>query len=99
QSERYFGGIAGQLRDFFQPRDPLSPTAQLIANRIADAEHSLSVHIRRTDFVTNPARVRFHGWLDDTYYRKALKVIHGVVKPDMTIFVFSDDPAAAEAVL
>jgi hypothetical protein len=99
QSERYFSGIADLLRRFFQPRDPLDAAAQLIANRIAGTEHSMSVHIRRTDFVTNPARVRFHGWLDDTYYRRALKVMYGAVKPEMTIFVFSDDPAAAEAVL
>lgn len=99
QSERYFSEIAGRLRDFFQPRDALSPAAQLVADRIASTEDFVSVHIRRTDFVKNPARVSFHGWLDDTYYRKALKILYGAVKPEMTIFVFSDDPGAAECVL
>jgi hypothetical protein len=99
QSERYFTGIAGLLRDLLQPRDPLGPEAQLIADRIAAAEVAVSVHIRRGDFVKNPARVRFHGWLDDAYYRKALKILQGLVKPQMTFFVFSDDAAAAETVL
>ena len=99
QSERYFSGIADPLRDFFRPRDDLGPEAQLVADRIAATEVPVSVHIRRGDFVKNPARVRFHGWLDDAYYRRALKVLQGAVKPDITFFVFSDDAAAAEAVL
>jgi glycosyl transferase family 11 len=99
QSERYFSAVAGPLRDFFQPRDPLGPEAQSIAGRIAAAEVPVSVHIRRGDFVKNPARVRFHGWLDDAYYRRALTVLQGLVKPEMTFFVFSDDAAAAEAAL
>jgi glycosyl transferase family 11 len=99
QSERYFSAIAGPLCDLFQPRDPLGPEARSVADRIAAAEVPVSVHIRRGDFVKNPARVRFHGWLDDAYYRRALKVLHGLVKPEMTFFVFSDDAAAAEAVL
>ena len=99
QSERYFSEIADKLRDFFQPCDALSPPAQLVADRIATTQHSVSVHIRRTDFITNPARISFHGWLDDVYYRRALKVMYGTVNPDLTIFVFSDDPAAAEGVL
>jgi hypothetical protein len=99
QSEHYFSEIADKLRDFFQPCDALSPPAQLVADRIATTQHSVSVHIRRTDFITNPARISFHGWLDDLYYRRALKVMYGTVNPAMTIFVFSDDPAAAEGVL
>ena len=99
QSERYFSEIGERLRDFFQPRDPLSPGAQDIAERIASTEVAVSVHIRRGDFVKNPARVRFHGWLEDAYYRRALNVLQGVLKSEMTFFVFSDDAVAAEAVL
>jgi hypothetical protein len=99
QSERYFGEIADPLRDFFQPRDPLGAEARAMADRIAGTEASVSVHIRRGDYVKNAETARVHGSLEDAYYRKALKLLQGALKPEITIFVFSDDAAAAEAVL
>jgi hypothetical protein len=99
QSERYFSEVADLLRDFFQPREPLGAEAQSIADRIAAAETSVSVHIRRGDYVKNAETARVHGSLDAAYYRKALMILQGALKSEITIFVFSDDATAAEAVL
>jgi hypothetical protein len=99
QSERYFGEIADLLRDFFRPRDPLGPAAQSMSDRIAGAAASVSIHIRRGDYVKNAETARVHGSLDAAYYRKALGILQGALKSEITIFVFSDDATAAEAVL
>jgi hypothetical protein len=99
QSERYFDEIADPLRDLFQPRDPLGSAARSIVDRIAGVEASVSVHIRRGDYVKNAETARVHGSLDAGYYRRALGILQDALGPELTIFVFSDDAAAAEAVL
>ena len=99
QSERYFIDIAGRLRDYFQPRDALGPQAQAMADLILRSEMPVSVHIRRGDYVKSAETARVHGSLGKAYYRKALLTIRGLLGSGMTVFVFSDDPTDAEAVL
>jgi hypothetical protein len=99
QSERYFSGIAGKLRDYFQPREGFGPQAQAIADAIARSALPVSVHIRRGDYVKSAETARVHGVLGATYYRKALSILQGALASPITVFVFSDDPVDAEAVL
>jgi hypothetical protein len=99
QSECYFSDIADKLRHYFQPRDRLGPQAQAIANAIAHSEMPVSVHIRRGDYVQSAETARVHGLLSVAYYTKALDVLKGALASPITVFVFSDDPADAEAVL
>jgi hypothetical protein len=98
-SERYFGDIADQLRYYFQPREPLGPQAQAVADMIARADMPVSIHVRRGDYVKSAETARVHGYLGPAYYRKALKALEGTIGTRVTAFVFSDDPTAAEAVL
>jgi hypothetical protein len=99
QSERYFADIADKLRDYFQPRDGLGPQAQAMAEAIARSDVSVSVHIRRGDYVTSAETARVHGALGAAYYRKALHILQGALACPITVFVFSDNPADAAAVL
>jgi hypothetical protein len=99
QSERYFSGIAGQLRGYFRPREPLGLQAQAVADMIARAEMPVSIHVRRGDYVKSAETARVHGSLRAAYYKKALKVLQGTIDTRITAFVFSDDATAAEAVL
>jgi hypothetical protein len=99
QSECYFVDIADKLRDYFQPRDELGPQAQAMANAISRSDMPVSVHIRRGDYVKSAETARVHGALGVAYYRKALHVLQGALASPITVFVFSDDPADAEAVL
>jgi hypothetical protein len=99
QSERYFTGIADELRRYFQPCEPLGPKAQAMAGLIARTETPVSVHIRRGDYVKSVETARVHGALDARYYKKALRVLQSMLASPITVFVFSDDPADAEAVL
>ena len=99
QSDRYFIDIADRLRDSFQPREALGAPAQAMADLIARSDLPVSVHIRRGDYVKSAETARVHGAMGAAYYRKALSVLQGLLGVSMKIFVFSDDPAEAEAVL
>ncbi len=99
QSELYFSSIADKLRELFRPREPLSAPAEAMAKAIAVATLPVSVHIRRGDYVASAVAARVHGILDAAYYVKALQLMAGLVGIDATLFVFSDDAAAAEAVI
>ena len=99
QSERYFVDVADKLRDYFRPREPLGLSALAMAEQIARSQMPVSVHIRRGDYVKSAETARVHGALGVAYYKKALRIIQGLLDVQVTVFVFSDDPADAEAVL
>lgn len=95
QSEKYFSNIGNIIRREFTTRSALKGINARLAEIIA-ATDSISLHIRRGDYVTNPAALSYHGTCDMTYYATALEVIgQQVIKPH--VFVFSDDPAWAAA--
>lgn len=99
QSERYFIDVADKLRDYFRPREAMGPQAQAMAEQIARSRMPVSVHIRRGDYVKSAETARVHGSLGVAYYKKALRVIQGLLDIQVTVFVFSDDPTDAETVL
>ena len=99
QSELYFAGIADKIRSYFQPREPLSAQAEEVARQIAVAALPVSVHVRRGDYVTSRPLSKVHGILDASYYTKALRLMAGLIGTDATLFVFSDEPDAAQAVI
>jgi hypothetical protein len=99
QSERYFAAIGDTLRALFQPREALGPAAQDMAARIEASALPISVHIRRGDYVQSTVTARVHGIMGKDYYHKALSLLRGSLGSESSIFVFSDDAAAAEEVL
>jgi hypothetical protein len=52
---------------------------------------SLSLHVRRGDYVTSAGTAAFHGVLDISYYQAALAQLQERVQ-SLQVFVFSDDP-------
>lgn len=97
QSERYFSSITEGLRDWFSPREPFGGAAADVLSRIEASRLPISVHVRRGDYL-NPGAAEFHGILGEPYYREALGHL-GEIGEGTELFVFSDDPAAAEHVL
>jgi hypothetical protein len=98
QSERYFGSIAESLRDWFAPCEPFAEAAAGVLARIEGSRLPISVHVRRGDYL-NAGTAEFHGILGEPYYRLALGRLEGAIGADSELFIFSDDPAAAEQVL
>ncbi|MBK8038267.1 MAG: alpha-1,2-fucosyltransferase [Verrucomicrobiaceae bacterium] len=89
QSPRYFDGISGLIREAFQIVTPPSAENAEMARRIADC-HSVSLHVRRADYVNNPKTLGVHGACSAAYYDAAVAVISERVS-DLRFFIFSDD--------
>jgi hypothetical protein len=81
QTEKYFKHIEKEIREDFEFKDEiLEPCKEMIGG----IENPISLHVRRTDYITNPN----HTALDIDYYTNALKEFDS----DATVLVFSDDP-------
>ena len=57
--------------------------------------NSVSIHLRRGDYLTKENRAMFGGICTEEYYDAAISYIRSVV-PDARFFVFSDDPIYAK---
>jgi hypothetical protein len=91
QDERYFSEIRSILLDELQLREAPSERA---AHWLREMEEpvSVSLHVRRGDYVTNPAAGSFHGLLGPAYYEAALeRLVAAVGEPGLKVFVFSND--------
>jgi hypothetical protein len=94
-SEKYFADIAPLIREEFTLHaPPEGRNAQLIETMHATA--SVSLHVRRGDYVHDPNVNRIHGTCSVDYYLRAVDHISQRVK-DARFFVFSDDLEWVEA--
>jgi hypothetical protein len=96
QSEKYFAAIRGTILEDFSRRSTLISTKnKQLTSQITSGE-SVSLHVRRTDYVTNKNARAFHGICTISYYKKAMREIEKKVAHP-TYFIFSDDPAWVKA--
>ncbi len=89
QTEKYFKDIGDELRKELTLKNPLSPYSQGISDEIQKT-NAVSLHVRRTVFVSDPAISSFHGACSIDYYKKAIDYITKNV-PSPHFFIFSDD--------
>jgi hypothetical protein len=84
QTEKYFKHIKEDIKKDFSFRQDI-----LISSKeaISELNDPISLHIRRTDYLTNPN----HSSLSLEYYENALKKFDS----DKTVIIFSDDPSWA----
>ncbi|WP_303784432.1 alpha-1,2-fucosyltransferase [Azovibrio restrictus] len=91
QSPRYFEGAEALLRERFQPRGALTETATRWAAKIDASPCSVSLHVRRGDYLTATASA-VHTALDRGYYDRAVALMQDLVGPRAEFFLFSDEP-------
>jgi Glycosyl transferase family 11 len=88
QSEQYFAQYADKIREDFTFKLQLSNQNAVITKQISQ-ENSVSLHVRRGDYVTN-SKNAFIGVCSLDYYQTAVEQIKMQVdKP--VFFIFSDD--------
>lgn len=97
QSEKYFTDIAEILRRELTLKNPPTGENQKWVQRIQSCP-SVSVHVRRGDFLADPKTHQTHGVCTLDYYERAVHRVTEVVK-NPVFFVFSDDPAWAKEYL
>lgn len=90
QSERYFKDFAEILRADFRFKSPLDGVNRDIAGRM-QACQSVSLHVRRGDYVSHAATAKILNVCSLNYYRKAIDYVAAHVA-EPSFFVFSDDP-------
>ena len=87
--EKYYSDILYDLREKIQfplSDNPLNPE---LAQEMRECA-SVSVHIRRGDYLNEENRAMFGNICTDVYYRKAMELIKEEV-PDAHFYLFSDD--------
>jgi hypothetical protein len=90
QTEKYFLSIADQIRADFALAAPLTPGRQATADLMAQSL-SISVHVRRTDYLTHPGAAVVHGTCSPEWYDQAMRQMADTVEKPR-FFVFSDEP-------
>ncbi|WP_231969913.1 alpha-1,2-fucosyltransferase [Polynucleobacter necessarius] len=89
QSDKYFLDVANELRADFAFKNPMTSVNLELAKKI-EGENSVSLHIRRGDYVQNPKANAVHGTCTLNYYSEAIRLMMDEVgKPH--IFIFSDE--------
>lgn len=81
QSEKYFKHIEEEIKEDFKFKDEIYNSCK---DMIAEVKSPISLHIRRTDYITNSN----HTCLNLSYYKKALNEF----EKSCSVLVFSDDP-------
>jgi len=90
QTEKYFKEIEEIIRRDFTIVDEPDLRNKTMAEQIRKSE-SVSIHIRRGDYVTNPTTNAYHGTCSEDYYKKAIQIIKNHIHQPQ-FFIFSDDP-------
>jgi len=89
QSEKYFSQIRRRIIDEFSFPE-LDNQNSVINNRILKDENSVSIHIRRGDYLKEQV-LEYHGVLPLSYYSKSINELNSMFE-SLTFYFFSDDP-------
>lgn len=90
QSEKYFKNHSNIIRECFKFKENAIVMPIDFLNNIKNS-NSISIHIRRGDYVTCKETNKIHGVLDLEYYYKAIEYISNRVN-NPHFFIFSDEP-------
>lgn len=91
QTERYFADAAPQIRRELSIVTPPSEENRRWLDHIA-AVPSVSLHVRRGDYVSDSKAGRSHGTCTLDYYSNAVRLVAAEMAEEPVFFVFSDDP-------
>lgn len=93
-SEKYFKDIEAIIRQDFTFKSRPDEENKKLIEKIKNSK-SISIHVRRGDYVLDKKTNQFHGVCSLKYYQQAVKLItQKVSQPHF--FIFSDDPQWAE---
>ncbi len=90
QNHRYFDDCAAEIRQIYRFALPLDEKNKQIAKEITTEENSVSIHIRRGDYLKHSI---YAGICTIEYYQKAVEYIKQHIKGALHFYIFSDDIA------
>jgi hypothetical protein len=89
QTEEYFKNLRPLIIKNFAIKNKPSAKSKEIIN-MAHKYESVSLHVRRGDYVTNKNASKFHGLMGEDYYKKAISIMNKKIK-NPKYFIFSDE--------
>lgn len=95
QSERYFETVGSSLRKELKLKQEITGESLEFSKRLSGCE-SVSIHVRRGDYLSMPLNQGIYHSCDIGYYRKSVECLANELK-DARFFVFSDDPEWVKA--
>ncbi|MFC1960138.1 alpha-1,2-fucosyltransferase [Chloroflexota bacterium] len=90
QFEKYFIDQAAFIRNEFKLTEPLPPENESLAAEMQNSQ-SVSIHIRRGDYVSDPRFAPTHNVCTPQYYQRAMQYISQKITTPR-FYIFSDDP-------
>lgn len=95
QSHRYFEGVSDCISAEFQAIEPPGDRNLRLIEEI-QSTNSVALHIRRGDYLANPAALNYHGVCPLDYYKRAVELVASKA-PKLHFYIFSDDLDWAES--
>ena len=89
QSERYFTDVAEKIRKDFAFLIPLDGENLKLSQQIIGL-NSVSLHVRRGDYILDPKNAKIYHACTAEYYGKAIELLMNMVQ-NPRFFIFSDD--------
>lgn len=89
QSEKYFSSFADQIRSDFTFREPMNELNAIAVEKILSV-NSVSLHVRRGDYIANKNANSTHGLCSIEYYMNSINYISENIQ-NPKFFIFSDD--------
>jgi hypothetical protein len=90
QTEQYFLQHRSSLLKLFSAENSLSEDSLWLKEQIQKSENTVSVHIRRGDYIQNPRTLKLHGVLDKSYYFHSMSDLKSKFK-NPVYYIFSDE--------
>jgi hypothetical protein len=90
--EKYFKAVEEKIRSDFTLREPLSDFDQSLAEEMASNPYSVSVHVRRGDYVSDHMVIRSNYVCTPDYYNETMRFITERLGGKAIFYIFSDDP-------
>ena len=92
QSEKYFQDIKPIIQYEFSKADHLSHAAKKVLDDINNLDNTVSIHIRRGDYISNEKTNKVHYICDPSYYDRAIHFLEQKHIQISKVFIFTDDP-------
>lgn len=89
QNEQYFSNYEDEIRNAFQFKENANDKNTKIIKKM-QLKNSVSIHIRRWDYISNKSAAQFHELCGIDFYQRAIHYIKERVESPV-FFLFSDD--------
>jgi hypothetical protein len=91
QCEKYFSDIRDIILDEYTPGSQLSSNSLLVKEAIIKSNNSVSLHIRRGDYISDKKTNTYFHICPPEYYNECLSRLNQYAGKHLDLFIFSDD--------